>query len=261
MTSTLARAVGQVQSLTRGLLDGGLSSTEGRTLLTTRVFDGSPHYRALELFPWEGPWFDLRLPSPPARVLVGGCGAGRELLALVQRGFDVVGHEPATSMVAQARGRVPLSVPVVEMTYQELSRRVLDDGHRALVLDGAESVDAVLFGWGSFGHLLTEEERRRALRAADCLCPRGPILLSFPPAPKRVEGGAYRLGLRLGRRWAGERALAGDSELTQSALVPWAGYLADVTREELEVNAHALGRRLVKDGDDASYPHFSLLPL
>jgi hypothetical protein len=40
-----------------------------------------------ELFPWECAPFDVFFPSPPARVLIGGAGGGREALQLAARGY------------------------------------------------------------------------------------------------------------------------------------------------------------------------------
>jgi SAM-dependent methyltransferase len=63
------------------------------------------HQRALAregLTPEEGVLFARALP-PAARVLVVGCGAGREALALAGRGHRVVGLDPVAPLVEEAR--------------------------------------------------------------------------------------------------------------------------------------------------------------
>src|SRR5262245_26756375 len=42
----------------------------------------------INLFPTEEAVWREFLPSPPARVLVGGAGGGREVAALVERGYE-----------------------------------------------------------------------------------------------------------------------------------------------------------------------------
>ncbi len=74
---------------------------------------------ARDLRPWEQ---DLvaNLPAPPARVLLGGAGAGREAYALEALGYTVVAFDPAKRLVEAmqttsasrtrrrtARGRLP----------------------------------------------------------------------------------------------------------------------------------------------------------
>src|SRR5204863_8381274 len=48
----------------------------------------SSSFRAY-LFPWEERVVERFFPAPPARVLVGGAGSGREAFALVERGYEV----------------------------------------------------------------------------------------------------------------------------------------------------------------------------
>ena len=52
-----------------------------------------------ELFPWESRVIATHFPKPPASVLIGGAGGGREALALERDGFRVVGFEPAAPLV------------------------------------------------------------------------------------------------------------------------------------------------------------------
>ena len=50
------------------------------------------------LFPWEESVVERFFPRPPARVLVGAAGAGREAFALARLGYEVVAFEPAPGL-------------------------------------------------------------------------------------------------------------------------------------------------------------------
>ena len=47
------------------------------------------------LFDWEERAVERFFPRPPARVLVGGAGGGREAFALHEKGYTVVAFDPA----------------------------------------------------------------------------------------------------------------------------------------------------------------------
>ena len=197
------------------------------------------------LWPWETRWFDARLPPPPARLLIGGCGTGREALALVQRGYDVDAFDPAPAAVEACRDAVP-------------DARVWLGAYAALD-EAAAQYDAVLMGWGSFTHLLDAGARAQTLAELDARCRRGPILGSVwldgsvhaaPPT-----GRAGRWGRSAGR-------LVGRSRGAPSAppgrqFAAWAGFAHTFTRDELSALTRGIGRTLIWE-DDPSYPHFTL---
>lgn len=251
-----SRAIGHGQSFVRGLLDEALTDEE-KTRFTLLVYDGSPHYRGDDLYAWEAPWFDAHLPDPPGRVLLGACGAGREILALQGRGHDVTAFEPAPGLAALARERS--TSEVVECTYEELADAVLDEVDNAASELARGTWDAVLLGWGSFGHVLDRSERGRCLEALDRLCPRGPLLGSYPPVQRRsTEGRAGRVGRKLGKLLAS--ATGAEAAHENTALLPWAGYLAAIEREELEAHGRQLNRGLDLVDGHRDYPHFVLTP-
>ncbi len=60
------------------------------------------------LFPWERRAFDLPIFPRSGRVLIGAAGAGRELVALEERGFSVVAFDPcAPSPTPPAASPIP----------------------------------------------------------------------------------------------------------------------------------------------------------
>ena len=106
-------------------------------------------------------------------MLVIGAGSGRDVLPLVERGFQVTGIEPAS-------------------TSLNVARRLLDKkGLSATLIDGFfEDVpvtgrfDAVIFSFYSYSYIPESRRRIAALRKASAhLSPGGHVLVSYPPVP------------------------------------------------------------------------------
>lgn len=170
---------------------------------TSAYHPGSPDYRD-ELFAWEQDALSRCFPPPPARVLVGAAGGGREAFALARRGYAVEAFEPSdlVQRMAEARpGGSPVGVFRARYADLPLVRRL--DGE-LVRLDSAEPFDAGIVGWGSFSHLVTDEERVSVLRRmADLVA--GPVLVSYFGAAT-VPGTGRATGLRrLRLAWRGDR--------------------------------------------------------
>ena len=138
------------------------------------AYGGAPRYKPESgafrdyLFPFEEHVLAHFFPAPPARILVGGAGGGREAFALADRGYSIVAFEPARGLVEElAGGRGDLPIEVHQGAYYDLARLFPD-----------ESFDAAIFGWVSFSHLRSEAARLDALREYARLTA-GPILVSF----------------------------------------------------------------------------------
>jgi SAM-dependent methyltransferase len=141
---------------------------------------GSAVFRAT-LFNWEAEMLDRVAPPPPARILVGGAGGGREAFALAARGYEVTAFEPspalARSMAAQATAR---SAPVEALVgrYEQLPR--LEPVHEPGLVDLAARArfDAAILGWASYSHVRSRCARVSTLRAFAQVTD-GPVALSF----------------------------------------------------------------------------------
>jgi len=245
--------------LAGGFLAEALTSEE-RSQLGIRLYDVSPAHRGTTLQPWEETWLRRRLPPPPARLFVGACGAGRELLALAAAGYALDACEPAPSLCATAHTRLGDRARVVCCRYEDLSAAVLDGAAGAAAPLAAARYDAVLLGWASLMHVLDGDERIRLMRALDRLCPRGPILASFwcegaASAAPSVDR-AYRLGAAAGRALATLRKLPGASARERFAL--HGGFTYVFSRDEIEALAATVGRAVLWDDDDTDYPHATL---
>lgn len=171
------------------------------------------------LYAWEAQWFERRLPPPPASILIGAAGGGREAVALRGLGYRVHAFEPSPSAFRLCR--LALGPGLVDQaSYGDLVSTVLRAETTNLRIGRDTRFDAVLLGWGSFGHVLRREDRLALLRACDQLAPNGPLLLSiFSPNPTRAGNAIDYL--------------------------PWGGFLARLTVEELEQHANAISRKLV----------------
>lgn len=179
-------------------------------------------------------------------MLVGACGAGREVLALLDGGYQVVGVEPARTMVELARVRLGGRAPIYVVRYEELAADILGGRSGGGATFTAGPFDAVLLGWGSLSHVLDADERGKLIDALAVVCPTGPILASFlqvPPAGLPSPGRAQCLGSRLGRlarlmRW---RVMHEDRsrEVAHGDL----GFTHVFAPAELEALATRIGRR------------------
>ena len=180
------------------------------------------------LHDWERAAIERHFPSG-GRVVVTGAGGGREVLALLERGFDAVGCEPNGTLVAAGA---------------ELMRR-LGHGDRLRRCDrdafpDGERADAVLVGWGSYMLIAGRERRVAFLRAARAAVPEGaPLLCSFfvrPPDARyfAILARTANIGRRMRRRALVE---AGDTIAENFA--------HRFTREEIERELALGGFRMI----------------
>jgi hypothetical protein len=175
------------------------------------------HWNTSGLSEWETAMVRQGFP-PGARVVVTGAGGGREVLALLELGFDATGYEPHPGLVASggellASGGHPGRLRLME--------RDAFPAH-------AEPLEALLVGWGSY--MLTPGSARRVafMRGARERMEAGtPVVLSFfvrSPAERDYArlAAAANVVRRLRRL---ERAEVGD------ALRP--NFVHHFTRDEL----------------------------
>jgi hypothetical protein len=137
------------------------------------------------LLPFEERVISRHFPAPPATVLVGAAGSGREALALADRGFEVVAFEPArplASSLADVRRGMPIEIFVGR--YEELPMvSPLTRSPFLVDLRSRPPFAAAVLGWSSFSHLRSDQHCIDTLRQFGQLT-RGPILLSYYSTPK-----------------------------------------------------------------------------
>jgi hypothetical protein len=205
------------------------------------------------LFPWEEEVIGRFFPEPPAHVLIGGAGGGREALALVERGYRVTAFEPseelAEALAVRARGKESLAV--YRARYQDLPRLAGTSGTLDTELEALGPIDAAVAGWGSFSHLRLQVVRVATLealaRATD-----GPILVSFLglyDEARAPSSGAGRLRHVLPRR--GGRGPA-------DVFSVYIGFFHRTSEREVEALAATAGLEIVHrsfDTRDTNWPH------
>jgi hypothetical protein len=228
------------------LLEGALSPAErvalGRALYADAL--GPRPGVADSPFDWELAWWAAALPAAPAHLLVGGAGAGREVRALLARGYRISACDPVPAAAAALAGL--LGSDAAACADHESPHR----------WPGPPRVDAVLFGWGSLTHVLEAAGRRRALEAAAARTD-GPVLASvwtrtaFPPPTGRAARVGEWFGLRLGRL----RGVDPDPR-EDLGFAPWCGFGARVDPAEFEAVGRALNRTV--SFDPTPYPHVTL---
>jgi SAM-dependent methyltransferase len=239
LQSALSGSVRALETWTGAALRAALD-VEEKEELSIALYDEAfnPDNDFPGLYPWENTWLARRLPPPPARLLVGAAGSGREAVALEGLGYTVIALEPSKRAAAHCERQLQGESTVIRGSYRELIAVVLDGVSSRLTLTPSDRFDAIVLGWGSFGHVLRERDRFRLLKACAILCPDGPILLSvfLPPARGRSEPST-------------------DPDL---AFLSYGGFLTVPTAEELARHARALGRELIASLESSS-PYFTLV--
>ena len=221
----------------------GLMDREALDLIDETYYESRPNYveeayNTSGLRDWEAQMIEEHFPRS-GRVVVTATGGGREVVALLDLGYDAVGYEPNPQLV-QAAGAL------LERRGQAERVHLVE---RDAFPPDAGPCDAVLVGWGSYMLIPGRSRRIAFLRAArDRLPPDAPILLSF--FTRRPEAGSFttiaRVAnvVRLVRRLP--RVDVGD------VLGP--NYTHYFTRAEIASELEAAGFRLVAY-DEEPYGH------
>lgn len=215
-----AHAALRAEAALRDELLCALLDERARARLTASIYAREGTYRAHSRLDREGltPWEREAVAHPcvprTGRVLVAGCGGGRELAALRAMGYSVVGFDPCGPLVDDARARgVAERVEVARLED-------LRDASEALgplaFLRGLR-VDLALFGWTALSYVPERSARLDALRATRALAPDAPLLLSAW-GPRGAEGRPRRL-IR--------RALAALGRAAPEGMTfrPWTGFI------------------------------------
>ncbi len=267
------RAATRLENLREGIRDELLLAwiaPADRAALTASMYAGQVTYLPggqrfkSGLFSWEKRVFDAPAFPRSGRVLVGAAGAGRELSALVERGFEVVAFDPCKPFADAARGVAPPDkATVVHASYRDLVDAADGRGGPLAAVCAGPPFAAVVLGWGSLSHVTPASARADLLRAVHTLAPDAPVLASFsleseraaPPvvagSKGRVRDGLRRLFAKLGAPGTSE---GGDH------FFPNTGFLAFLGNDEVVSLAWAAGYEVTLF-EDAPYPHVLLLPV
>jgi SAM-dependent methyltransferase len=193
---------------------------------------------AAGLMPWESELVE-RFVQPGAEVLVIGCGSGRDLLVLSQRGCHVTGVDPADESIRTARRMLAdrrLPATLVEGFFEEAPLM--------------NQVDVVVFSYYAYTYIPEAHRRILALRkAANLLKPGGHVLMSYPfnERPRRLLIGLGRMMGALTRSdW---RLEAGDLIHDVGGTRPCYSYAHAFEPGEIQTETAAAGLRPVFQRD------------
>lgn len=186
------------------------------------------------LWAWETAACDAMGVSAGSTVLVGAAGGGREIDGLRAMGINARGFDP--SDLVDARSDVELA----KGTYDDLVAAI-DGQPNSLAALASEPFDAVILGWGSFNHVLTDADQVALLQALRRRWPQASVLLSYQTArderitePPRVAALRRRVRARLGT----DRHSAGVEYLSAG------GFMTFPTHESVAAVARAAGYRV-----------------
>jgi SAM-dependent methyltransferase len=144
---------------------------------------------AAGLFQWEQEFYGRFLRSGD-RVLVVGCGSGRDLVALLEQGYRAEGLEPVAACADLARTRVARRGLTATIHTADITTARLD-----------ERFDAVIFSWFCYSYIPLRARRLAVLGGVrGRLAPGGRILISYvraQPAPRRLPWRLARLASRI----------------------------------------------------------------
>jgi SAM-dependent methyltransferase len=182
---------------------------------------------ATKLFPWELLAAE-RFVRKGERVLVVGCGSGRDVIPLLERGCIVTGVDPAQDALVRARRRLAERgyAPTLECAFFE-------------EWQSDATFDVCWFSWFTYGYIPDSRRRIDVLRkAARHLAPEGRVVISY--VSERVVSRAATLGRRIGRMgWSRDWRLEEGDVLFR---VPGTGAVTfehRFTLEEIESEADA----------------------
>jgi hypothetical protein len=214
----------------------------------------SPAFRQ-GLFAWEEKAIATYFPRPPARVLIGGAGGGREVMALVEKGYEVTAFEPSPPLAAAMSSRFAeqLSIKVYRARYEDMPHLFpARPDAPSTTLEAEPGFGAAILGWGSYSHVRTEAQRIRAL-SSFARCVRGPILVSFfqKPPDQEAHTGRFR------RKWLRRNS--------SDFFSVYFGFAHNVSVAELEAAANQAGLKIVHVNmggtADVLSPHAVLVPV
>jgi hypothetical protein len=200
---------------------------------------GTDEHNRRGLFGWERTAVEKFFP-PRSKVVIAGAGGGREAVALVEQGFEVVAFDPDEMLIEKCRRRLAAA------EAQKLM--LLTAAPNAVPALAPASFDAGIVGWGALGHLTSKGVRADFLRAfAALLKPEAPALFSFHlrPAQSRADSLRYAIARGVAAATFGRRPERGDRFRIEST----AYFLHLFTQEEAKAEIEASGFSVVHSSD------------
>jgi SAM-dependent methyltransferase len=132
------------------------------------------------LYEWESDFYLKHLPTG-GRVLLVGCGGGRDLVGLSRHGFQVDGLDIAPGVIEACRERLATLGIAARLHTGRVAEARLEPVY-----------DAAVMTWQGYGLIPERAERIRTLLALrGALRPGGRILLTYRPASRPSRGARF----------------------------------------------------------------------
>jgi SAM-dependent methyltransferase len=145
-------------------------------------YRGYPSHQS-QLLPWENEFVDRFVP-PGAEVLLIGCGSGRDLVPLIERGCQVMGIDPS---------REGLTIAERMLHTRGLSATLTCGFFENLEI--THTFDVVIFSYYCYGEIPMASRRIAALtKAAALVKPGGHVVVSHAAGVGRPRSALVRLG-------------------------------------------------------------------
>ncbi len=173
-------ASGALTHLAAGTLR--LQDLRGAIVNAWEEFGRSENLIRSGLMPWERALYD-RFLKVEDRILVVGCGTGRDLIALLKLGYRVEGLDVGPRAIALAR-RI--------LEKESLSAELHTGSIETVALP--RSFDVFTFSWFCYAYIPQADTRIGVLRKIKAhLNPGGRVLISYVPAERPPRSLAIRL--------------------------------------------------------------------
>jgi len=193
---------------------------------------------AFSLMPWEDDLYS-RFLKPLDSVLVVGCGTGRDLVALLKRGYRVDGLDVVPACTDVARRNLETQGLRAELHTGDIETIPLP-----------RTYDVFIFSWFCYSYIPQADSRIHVLRKVVAhLNPEGRILLSYvprDPARRHLPVHVARLMARLsGSDWQPEYGdlIATSTRADVRGLITH--YVHEFLPQELEDEARAAGLAVI----------------
>ena len=223
--------------LLRGVFDGvwlGLLDLDRIALIDEEYYRHERMYLTDEynrqgLWPWERKLIDTFF-AGVSRIAVTSAGAGREVLALLDLGYDAVGFECNEKLAEFGN----------DLTVASGHGLRIHSAERDVWPKLADGFDAAVIGWGSYMHIAGRQRRVTLLEEARAALPdRAPVLLSF--LPRSGDSIRFRTAVRIGNVF--RRLLRREALELGDALSPLYGHY--FTGDEIGTELSDAGFELV----------------
>jgi SAM-dependent methyltransferase len=161
--------------------DAVLQAYNDQAYSETPTYDAGKREFRESLFNWEKEFVDAVFPPPPARVLIGASGGGREAFQLADRGYQVVAFDPSEGLLRSMIQRAAQTGARVESLlgrYEDLPVLRLEGTNQSVDLRRLPRFDASILGWSSFSHIRASRDRVATLKNFAAVTD-GPVVFSF----------------------------------------------------------------------------------